>query len=262
MVESNNAGYNGTGFLNFPTTGGSATFNNINGGTGGAANLAIRFANGASAGARTGLLIVNGSASNITYASTGSWTTWNTMNVTINLSSGTANTIRLESSGQDAGNIDQITVTPNSGGGGSGVIPNGTYRLINRKSLKALDILAGSNGVDYAEQRTYIAANDQKWTFTSVNGNEYRIVNVANGEALDIEGASVSNGARAITATSTGSTSQRWRATATDSGYYTLAAVHSTKALDVSGGATTDGATVIQYTNNAATNQQWSPQAP
>jgi glutamate synthase domain-containing protein 3 len=119
-----------------------------------------------------------------------------------------------------------------------------------------------TGSVDYAEQRTYTAANDQKWTLTSLTGNEYRIVNVANGKALDIEGASVSNGARAILAASTGSASQRWVAAATSGGYYTLAAVHSGKALDVSGGSLADGAIVLQYTNNSATNQQWAPQAP
>ena len=111
-IDSNNTGFNGTGFANFPTTGGYAQFSGIGGGTsGGAATLTIRFALGITT-SRTGRLLVNGVAQNITFAPTGSWTTWTTMNVPVTLASGTGNTIRFESNGQDLGNLDQIAIAP------------------------------------------------------------------------------------------------------------------------------------------------------
>jgi hypothetical protein len=108
-IDSNNAGFNGTGFLNFPTTGGTATFNNVDGNGGGTKSLSIRFANGGTT-ARTGTITVNGATSSITFNPTGAWTTWATLNVNITLNNSTTNTIQFASTGGDLGNIDQITV--------------------------------------------------------------------------------------------------------------------------------------------------------
>jgi len=108
-VDTNHTGYNGTGFVNFPATGGYVEYQNVDGGSGGSRTLVFRFALGASS-SRTGQLTVNGVTQNITFQPTGSWNTWNTMNVTVNLNSGTTNTIRLQSTGQDLANQDQMTV--------------------------------------------------------------------------------------------------------------------------------------------------------
>lgn len=109
-LDSNNAGFNGTGFINLPTTGGFVQFVNVNGGSGGAATLSIRYALGTTT--RTGALLVNGVSQSISFAGTGAWTTWVTMNVAVTLNSAATNTIRFESNGQDLGNIDEITVAP------------------------------------------------------------------------------------------------------------------------------------------------------
>lgn len=107
--ESTNSGFNGTGYVNFPTTGGTLTFSNVNGGTGGPKTITFRAANGTTT-ARTGLLVVNGASQAITFAPTGAWTTWTNVNVTVPLNGGTANTIQLQTNGQDLGNIDQLSV--------------------------------------------------------------------------------------------------------------------------------------------------------
>jgi fibronectin type 3 domain-containing protein len=109
-IDSNNAGFNGTGFANFPTTGGYLQFTNINGGTGGTSTLSIRYALGATS-SRTGQLRVNGVTNSITFAITGAWTTWTNKPVSITLGAGTTNVIRFQSTGADMGNIDEITVT-------------------------------------------------------------------------------------------------------------------------------------------------------
>jgi hypothetical protein len=110
VAESINGGYNGTGYANSPTTGGSTTFNNVDGNGGGTKSLAIRYANGSGA-SRTGTIQINGgTVSNITFPATANWTTWVTLNVNITLNNNLTNTIRLASTGQDLANIDQITV--------------------------------------------------------------------------------------------------------------------------------------------------------
>jgi len=109
-IDSNNAGFNGTGFANFPTTGGYLQFSSVNGGAGGAGTLSIRYALGATS-SRTGQLLVNGVTNSITFAITGAWTTWTNKPVSITLGAGTTNVIRFQSNGADMGNIDEITVT-------------------------------------------------------------------------------------------------------------------------------------------------------
>jgi hypothetical protein len=108
-IDSNNAGFNGTGFANFPASGGFVEYQNADGGSGGSKTLQFRFALGTTT-ARTGQLIVNGVTQNITFNPTGAWTTWATLNVTVTLNPGTANTIRLQSNGQDLANQDQLTI--------------------------------------------------------------------------------------------------------------------------------------------------------
>ena len=111
IFEDKNSGYNETGYINFPGSGGYLEYGSIDGGSGGPAFLDIRYANGSS-GARTGNLIINGVSQSITFDPTSAWNTWATKNLTVILNSGTGNTIRFESDGEDLANIDEITVAP------------------------------------------------------------------------------------------------------------------------------------------------------
>jgi endoglucanase len=160
-IESNNAGFNGTGFANFPASGGTLTFNNVDGSGGGAKTLTIRYANGAAA--RGGSITVNGVISGITFQPTGSWTTWQTMNVTVMLGNNSTNTIRFTSTGQDLGNIDEITLSstpppPVTYQGESGVIAGGVTIENNN---------AGFNGSGFAN----FPASGGTLTFNNVEGN-------------------------------------------------------------------------------------------
>ncbi|SHG63048.1 GDSL-type esterase/lipase family protein [Massilia sp. CF038] len=103
------AGWQGSGYVNFPRSGGSLTMSNVNGKSGGMRTLRIRFANG-SASARSGQLVVNGSTSNISFRPSGGWTTWVTQDVPVALVSGTGNAISLKSTGADLANVDTLTV--------------------------------------------------------------------------------------------------------------------------------------------------------
>ena len=106
VLESTNGGFNGTGYVNFPATGGFLEFGNVDGGAGGSRTLRIRFALGITT-SRTGRLLVNGASQNITFDPTGSWTTWANKDVVVTLRSGT-NIVRFESTGQDLANIDEL----------------------------------------------------------------------------------------------------------------------------------------------------------
>ncbi|MFC4314261.1 hypothetical protein ACFPN2_34675 [Steroidobacter flavus] len=109
VFEDKNAGFNGTGYVNASTSGGFSQINNVDGRGGGSKTLRIRSALGVTA-ARTGRLVVNGLATNITFNSTGTWTAWTTQDVSVTLTNSTTNTIRFESTGQDLANIDQVEI--------------------------------------------------------------------------------------------------------------------------------------------------------
>lgn len=102
-------GWQGSGYVDFPATGGTLTLGSVNGKAGGTHTLRIRFANGGAA-ARAGQLVVNGAVSPISFPPTGSWTAWATKDVAVALRSGTANTVSLRSTGADLANVDGFTV--------------------------------------------------------------------------------------------------------------------------------------------------------
>jgi hypothetical protein len=109
VAASNYSGYRGSGFVDFPASGGIAQLSGVNGGAGGSKTLTIRYANGG-ANSRTGVLRVNGTAYSLRLYPTGGWNRWAEEPITVTLAAGTANVLRFESSGQDMANIDEVTV--------------------------------------------------------------------------------------------------------------------------------------------------------
>ncbi|MBN2762346.1 MAG: T9SS type A sorting domain-containing protein [Bacteroidales bacterium] len=109
-VDSNNEGFNGDGFFNFAPADSYVEFINIGGDNGGPYMLVYRYALGSAN--RTGSLVVNGVAQNLTMLTTGTWTTYVYDSVVITLNAGFTNTIRFESTGSDFGNLDEIIVKP------------------------------------------------------------------------------------------------------------------------------------------------------
>jgi regulation of enolase protein 1 (concanavalin A-like superfamily) len=137
-------------------------------------------------------------------------------------------------------------------------IANGTYRVLSRRSLKALDVYAGgtADGTD-AVQWGWNGGNSQKWTFTDLGSGHYQAVGLASGKLLEVTGASTSNGAIVQIWPSNNHNCQKWTVTPAGNGTYKLLNVNSGKAVDVSGGSTADGAAIIQWPYSGASNQQW-----
>jgi endoglucanase len=165
----------------------------------------------------------------------------------------------------DQGVIDAIKRGFNgSGGGGSGIIANGTYRIVARHSGKALDVNAhGTSDGSNVIQWTYGGGTNQRWTLTHLGNNVYQIIGVESGKALEVASTSTANGTNVDIRASSGANNQRWTISATSGGYYRLTPVSSSgSALDVSGVSTADGANVQQWSWTGGNNQQWAIQAP
>ena len=95
LIESNHAGFSGSGFCNGDNAAGAAVQFTVNASAAGTATLGIRYANGTTTG-RPADILVNGSvvAGASAFDGTGAWTTWvtKTLNASVNAGS---NTIRV-----------------------------------------------------------------------------------------------------------------------------------------------------------------------
>jgi glucose/arabinose dehydrogenase len=110
-IDSNHTGFSGTGFCNLTNAVGSFAEFTVNAANAGNATVILRFANGTTAD-RPMDISVNGSmaAPATSFATTGSWDTWQSKTLTLALNAGN-NTIRTTSSTADGGpNIDFIDV--------------------------------------------------------------------------------------------------------------------------------------------------------
>ncbi|SHH54704.1 rhamnogalacturonan lyase family protein [Wenyingzhuangia marina] len=112
-VDSNNAGYSGSGFANTANASGNGIDWSVTVPSTGTYTLRWRYANGGSTD-RNGNVMINGNtATSASFPSTGNWTTWaensNSM-VTVTLAAG-VNSIRLEATTSSGlGNIDKLEV--------------------------------------------------------------------------------------------------------------------------------------------------------
>lgn len=116
-VESNHAGFTGSGFVNCDNTSGMWIEWQFTATIGGSSNLSFRYANGTSA-ARPATIVVNGAeVATPSFPGTGSWTGWSLATITADLQVGT-NVVRLTATTSNGpGNLDSLTV------GGNGEIP-------------------------------------------------------------------------------------------------------------------------------------------
>jgi hypothetical protein len=111
VVEANHTGFTGTGFVNYDNTVGSSVTWTVNAPSAATASVTIRYANGTTTN-RPMDVAVNGTvvAAGVAFAGTGSWDSWATTTVSVNLRAGT-NTIRAAATTANGGpNVDKITI--------------------------------------------------------------------------------------------------------------------------------------------------------
>jgi hypothetical protein len=119
-VETEYAGYSGSGFCNGTNATGAYAQFTVSAPASGTATLSVRFANGTTT-ARPADIIVNGAkVSSASFESTGTWTNWTTKTLTVPVTAG-SNTVRLNpTSANGLPNVDYLdaetsgTTTPPS----------------------------------------------------------------------------------------------------------------------------------------------------
>jgi hypothetical protein len=132
-LDSDWAGYSGSGFCNGTNATGAYAQFTVNAPAAGTATLRVRFANGTTA-ARPVDVVVNGAtAASASFETTGAWSTWATKTLTVTLRAG-SNTVRLNPTASGGlPNIDYVdvetagdTTTPPPSANALYVAPNGT----------------------------------------------------------------------------------------------------------------------------------------
>lgn len=93
------------------------------------------------------------------------------------------------------------------------------------------------------------------WEVKEVGNNEFAIINVSNGRVLDVEGASVQDGANVQQWSWNQSGAQRWRLDTKPNGAYQIVNVASGKCLDVEAHSKLPGGRITQYRCTGAENQ-------
>ncbi|WP_406333301.1 carbohydrate-binding protein [Streptomyces sp. NBC_00203] len=127
-LDSDWAGYSGSGFCNGTNAVGAYAQFTVNAASAGTATLNVRFANGTTS-ARPADITVNGStATSASFEGTGAWSTWTTKTLTVPVAAG-SNTIRLNPTGS-AGlpNVDYLDAEVSGAAAGTVlyVSPSGT----------------------------------------------------------------------------------------------------------------------------------------
>ncbi|MFI7151103.1 carbohydrate-binding protein [Nonomuraea sp. NPDC050022] len=142
VIESNHAGFSGSGFCNANNAVGAAAQFTVNAPAAGTATIAIRYANGATAN-RPADVLVNGTVAHAASAfdPTGAWTTWVTRTLTVTLNSGD-NTIRLSPTTADGlPNVDYLETGQDSPN------PNPTGRQMEDLNRGLISVRSGSGNL-------------------------------------------------------------------------------------------------------------------
>ncbi|MEH0635128.1 CBM35 domain-containing protein [Streptomyces bottropensis] len=115
-IDSDWAGYSGSGFCNGTNAAGAYAQFTVTAPASGTATLSVRFANGTT-GARAASVTVNGTtAATTSFESTGTWTVWTTKTLTVPVTSG-SNVIRVNpTAATGLPNIDYLDATVPDGG--------------------------------------------------------------------------------------------------------------------------------------------------
>ncbi|MER7835973.1 alpha-L-fucosidase [Streptomyces sp. NPDC096040] len=134
----------------------------------------------------------------------------------------------------------------------------GTFRLVNRKSGKVLDVSDGSTADGAAViQWPWNGGANQQWKLVPNADGSYRLVNAHSGKVLDSPGGS-GQGAGLDQWTDDGGDNQSWKLVPSPtSGYYQLVSVRNGWCADVKDASTADGAKIIQWPATGGSNQDW-----
>jgi alpha-L-fucosidase 2 len=181
------------------------------------------------------------------------WTAGRVTSATIHGRPGATTTVKagMWSQAVTVGASGSTTVTPNA-------TVNTTFKLVNRRSGKALDDPGASRSAGTAlVQWSVNDGANQHWTLTPAAGGAYTVTNVASGLLVDVNGGSTADDAAIIQWQADGGTNQLWTPVDAGGGFTKLVSVRSGKVIAVRGDSTADNAAIVQQTDTGDISQHW-----
>jgi len=145
-------------------------------------------------------------------------------------------------------------------------IANGTYRITN--TTNGLGVTGGTTGASLqaVTENTYTAATNQKWVFTNLGWNLYKITNADGGLALDALDCSNANGTLMDLYAYWGGTCQQYNIYHENDGTYAFATYNGggngTDVLDIPNGVSTLGTQLDLWAYNGLWTQKWTVSTP
>ena len=111
VVESNHAGYSGTGFVNFDNVVGSYVEYSVNAAQAGTHTLTFRYANGTAVDRPLKVTVDGGDKGTVSFPGSNDWTNWQTASIDVTLTAG-VNHVRTTATTANGGpNADKLTDT-------------------------------------------------------------------------------------------------------------------------------------------------------
>ena len=142
---------------------------------------------------------------------------------------------------------------------------NGTYQF--NSAVNGQTVAVQSNGTLVPDSpdgdnqfSIYSVGSTVPGVITNLGGNTYKMINDNSGYAIDVSGASLSNGAVVDQWAYDSGSNQKWIFTNTANGLYTIKNVNSGLMLDVVGGSGSEGTLIDQWQSTGSANQLWVPQ--
>ncbi|MCW6007210.1 carbohydrate-binding protein [Micromonospora sp. CPCC 205371] len=153
VIESNHAGYSGSGFCNANNAVGAAAQFTVTASAAGTAVVVVRYANGTTAN-RPADVLVNGAVaqSGLGFEGTGAWTTWASKTLTVSVNAGN-NTIRLSpTTATGLANIDYLDfevggAPPTTPPPTTTPPPSGSGRQVEDLDRGVVSVRSGSNNL-------------------------------------------------------------------------------------------------------------------
>ena len=138
----------------------------------------------------------------------------------------------------------------------SGKVPNGRYRLLNRKTGKTIEVEGHSKDDGHKlQQADFKNAGNQQWTITGQPNGYALLIAVESGKALNVPGGKSEDGVALQQANVNKGPTQLWKIEKAEGNFFKLTSESSGKTLAVGGDAA--GAPIIQTTYTGAPEQQW-----
>ncbi len=144
-----------------------------------------------------------------------------------------------------------------------GKIPDGTYKLVNRKNGRVIDVEGHSKDAGgKLHLWTYGGAPNQQWNVTALDGGFSLLTGMESGKALEVPNGSADEGVALRQWDVNKSNAQRWKIEKTDGPWFRLTIECSGKALTGAGNMAGNGGALVQAAYTGAEEQQWKFELP